>query len=91
MLVDLLKFSVKDGDAAHALMKEQTVMSRGDEGCLFAHAFRSKENPDELYMIMAWDSKEAVEKHFQTEYDIKFREKIDAILTGPPEFFELIV
>jgi len=91
MLVDLLKFKTKDGDAAEALMKDQAVTSRGDEGCIFAHAFRSKDNPGELYLLMSWENRESVEKHFQTEHDISFREKLDPLLEGPPEFFELIV
>jgi len=91
MLVDLLKFDVVDAQLAYELMKKQAVTSRDDEGCHFAHAFRSKENPSELYLLMAWENKECVEKHFQTEHDVAFREKLDPILKGPPEFLELIV
>jgi len=91
MLVDLLKFSVNDADAAELFMKEQAVASREDDGCNYAHVFRSKENPAEIYMLMSWVSQELVEKHMQTEHDIIFRKKLDPILTKPPEFFELIV
>ena len=91
MLVDLLRFSVKDAGAAELLMKEQAVASRDDEGCNYVHVFRSKENPAEFYMLMSWASQELVEKHMQTEHDIMFRKKLDPILAGPPEFFELIV
>ena len=92
MIIDLLKFTVKDGrgDASAALMKEQAVNTRGDEGCEYAHVFRSKENPDELYMLMAWADQESVEKHLKTEHDLRFREGLDPELARPPEFFELI-
>ena len=91
MLIDLLKFQVTDSEAAFSLIKQQTVDTRGDEGCFFAHAFRAKENPSELFMLMAWENQDSVEKHFETDHDVKFREKLDEILSGPPEFFELII
>ena len=91
MLVDLLKFVVTDAETAELLMKEQTIASREDEGCRFAHVFRSKDNPRELFMLMSWENQESVDKHMDTEHDIVFREKFDPILAGPPEFLELVI
>ena len=91
MLVDLLKFVVTDAETAAALMKEQTIASREDDGCRFAHVFRSKDNPAELFMLMSWENQASVDKHMDTEHDIVFREKFDPILAGPPEFLELVI
>jgi len=91
MLVDLLKFVVTDAGAAELLMKEQTVASREDEGCLYAHVFRSKDDPAEIFMLMSWENQESVDKHMDTEHDILFRERLDPILAGPPEFLELVI
>jgi len=91
MLVDLLKFVVTDAGAAELLMKEQTVASREDEGCRYAHVFRSKDDPAEIFMLMSWENQESVDKHMDTEHDILFRERLDPILAGPPEFLELVI
>ena len=43
-MIDLIKFTVKDGDvdAAIAAMKTQTEANRHDEGCLMSHVFQGE-------------------------------------------------
>ena len=90
MITDLLKFTIKEEciDAAIELMKKQMKNNLGDEGCLMSDTFRSKTNPNELYLILGWENTEAIEKHMKTEHDAKFRKELDIMLVSPPEFFD---
>ena len=90
MITDLLKFTIKEEcvEDAMELMKEQMKNNLGDEGCLMSNTFRSKSKPNELYLLLGWENPEAIEKHLKTDHDLKFRENLDPMLAGPPEFFD---
>lgn len=90
MIIDLIKFTVKQNDIDGALqaMKTQTEANRHDEGCAMSHVFQSNKNPAELFMLLGWENQEAVDKHLATQHDADFRVAIDDKLAGPPEFFE---
>ena len=90
MIIDLIKFSIKDEcvDEAIELMKKQMINNLSDEGCLISNTFRSKTNPNELYLLLGWENQDAIDKHLKTDHDSKFRENLDPLLAGPPEFFD---
>ena len=90
MIVDLLKFTAKTEclEAVIQHMKTQIEQNKSDEGCLLSHVFQSKKNPDELFMLLGWESPEAVEKHLAAPHDAEFRVNVDDKIAGPPEFFE---
>jgi len=90
MIIDLLKFTIKDGCAEDAieLMKNQMKNNLGDEGCLMSNTLQSKTNPNELFLLLVWENPEAIEKHLKSEHDLKFRVDLDPFLAGPPEFYD---
>jgi quinol monooxygenase YgiN len=90
MLIDLLKFQIKDGcgDKAAELFKRQMKNNLGDEGCLLSKSFRSTKNANEFYILLGWENPEAIERHLKTSHDLRFREDLDPFIAGPPEFFE---
>ena len=90
MITDLLKFTIKNDAAtqAAALFKEQMENNLNDEGCMISKTFRSKTDPNSYYMLLGWENQAAIDKHLETEHDLKFREGLDPILACPPEFFE---
>ena len=89
MIVDLLKFTIKEECAAEAalLMRKQMKNNLSDEGCLMSNTFLSKTNPNELFLLLGWDSQEAIDKHLETEHDKNFREALDPMLSCPPDFY----
>lgn len=90
MLVDLLKFTIKPGNIEKVIahMKEQTIQTRQDEGCVLANVFQSNSDENALYMLLAWENQEAVDKHLATEHDLAFRNNVDALIAGPPKFYD---
>lgn len=90
MITDLLKFTIKDGSAADAaeLMKTAMEEDMGDDGCILAKAFKSKSNPNEIFVLLGWENQESIDKHLKTDHDRVFIEKLDPLLAGPPEFFD---
>ena len=90
MITDLLKFTIKEGAIADAseLMKKQMQNNISDEGCLMANAFRSKTNPNEIFVLLGWEDQQAIENHLKTDHDLKFRENLDPLLACPPEFYD---
>ena len=90
MITDLLKFRIKAEcvDEAIELMKKQMKNNLGDDGCLASKTFQSKTNPNELFLMLVWENQEAIDKHLKSEHDNKFREGLDPLLAGPPEFFD---
>ena len=90
MITDLLKFTIKDQsiDEAMKLMKKQMANNLGDEGCLMSNAFRSVQNPNEIYLLLGWENQESIDKHLKTDHDNAFRKELDPLLAGPPLFFD---
>lgn len=89
MIIDLVKFTVKSScvPGAIAAMTAQTDHNKREPGCVLSHVFQSQGKPEELYMLLGWESEEAVAHHLKTAHDAEFREALDDKLVGPPEFF----
>ncbi len=90
MIIDLIKATVKKehiNDAVEA-MKIQTLETKEDEGCVLSHVFQSKSDPAAFYMLIGWDSPEAIEKHLNSAHDLAFREKMDDKMASPIEIFD---
>lgn len=88
MIVDLFKFLAKPGFAEKVSghMKEHTLLTRDDEGCLFCHTLQSNTDENTLYLLLAWEDQEAVVKHMEMDHDLQFRNNVDDyILVAPPE------
>ena len=90
MIIDLLKFTIKEEAVASAigLIKQQMQKNLGDEGCLMAKAFRSKTFPNEIFVLLGWENQAAIDKHLKTDHDRMFRMNLDPLLMGPPEFYD---
>jgi len=90
MITDLLKFTIREEavEDAAKLMKSQMKNNLGDEGCLIAKAFRSNINRNEIFVLLGWEDQAAIDKHLKTDHDRKFREDLDPLLAGPPEFYD---
>ena len=90
MITDLLKFTIKEEAMAEAieLMKKQMQDNLSDEGCQLAKTFRSKTNTNEIFMLLGWENQDAISRHLEAEHDQLFRENLDPLLAGAPEFFE---
>ena len=90
MIIDMIKFTAKNDciDGAVMAMTVQTEANRLEAGCMLSHVFQSKTNPAELFMLLGWESQEAVQKHLATPHDAEFRVALDDKIAGPPEFFE---
>ena len=90
MITDLLKFIIKENavSEAAAVFDKQMKDNLKDEGCLMSQTFKSKTNPCEFYLLLCWENQDAIDKHLVTEHDLKFRENLDPLLAGPPEFFD---
>lgn len=89
MITDLLKFTVKEEHIEEALecVKEQAIQTRDEDGCVMSKAFRSKTNPNELYMLLGWENRRDIQRLQQTEHNRKFRENMDGKISRPAEFF----
>lgn len=90
MIIDLIKATVKKEyiDEAAEAMKVQTLQTKEDEGCALSHVFQSKSDPAVFYMLIGWESPEAIEKHLSTEHDMAFREKMDSKMAVPIEMID---
>lgn len=56
---------------------------RGPAGSLGGHVFQSADNPNEVFVLMAWDTMENLQQFAQSE-KLKARMQ-QAGVTGPPE------
>jgi len=90
MLIDLLKFSIKQGKIAEAteLFVQQMKNISEAEGCLLSKALQSKTNLNDIYLLLVWENPEDIEKHSKTEHDSKFREDLASLIVEPPELFD---
>lgn len=90
MTIDLIKATVKNeyiGEAVEA-MKVQTLQTKEDEGCVLSHVFQSNADPAVFYMLIGWESPEAIQKHLSSQHDLKFREKMDDKMASPIEMLD---
>lgn len=90
MITDLLKFTIKEGTDIEAIpiFRKQMENNLEDDGCLISKMFRSRTKTNEFYLLLGWDSPGAIENHLKSAHDLKFREDLDPLLAGPPEFYE---
>ena len=90
MITDLLKFTISEEciEDAIVLMRAQMKNNLSDKGCLTSKTFRSKTNPNELFLLLVWENQESIDNHLKTDHDKKFRENLDPMLAGPPEFYD---
>ncbi len=87
MIIDLIKATVKKEYINEAIeaMKIQTLQTKEDEGCVLSHVMQSTTDPAAFYMLIGWDSPEAIEKHLKSEHDLAFRVKMDDKMAAPIE------
>ena len=90
MITDMIKFTIKPDSIAEAaeLMKGQMKANLGDEGCMLSKTFQSKSDPGDMYMLLCWENQSSIDKHLASAHDSEFRDGLDPLLAGPPEFFE---
>ncbi|MCL2401381.1 MAG: antibiotic biosynthesis monooxygenase [Oscillospiraceae bacterium] len=90
MITDLLKFTVKEAFIEEALecVKEQAIQIRDEDGCVMSKVFRSKTNPNELYMLFGWENRRDIQRLQQTEHNKKFRKNMDSKISCPAELFD---
>lgn len=90
MFVDLIKIVVKKEcvSDAEVLLKAQATRTRMDEGCIQCNILQSKTDPAAFYMMLEWESVEAIEKHLATKHDLEFRNNMEDKMAAPIEMFD---
>lgn len=71
MVKALAKFCVKDGNIETflPLMEEMVkITNEEDKGCIEYQPFNDKENPNVVWLIEEWDSREELDAHMQTPH-----------------------
>ncbi len=64
-------------------------VNKKEEGCLLYEAYRSRENPSEIFFIEKYSTTGDLEKHRNMEHYLAFREKMKELLEKPPVVTEL--
>lgn len=87
MIVDLFKYSVKPGFTEKVIghLREHAVQTRAEEGCLFVNVFSSNTDEKTLYLLLAWENQEAIDKHLFNVRDQQFSNNVRNYLYGPSE------
>ena len=90
MITDLVKFTIKEEHLEEAIeqIKEQAIHILDEEICPMTKVFQSRTNANELYMLLGWKNRKAIELLRATEQSRRFRKNIDKMLVCPPEHFD---
>jgi len=59
-------------------------VNKKEKGCLLYEAYKTRENPSEIYILEKYSAMEDLEEHRQTTHYLEFREKIKGLLSEPP-------
>ncbi len=59
-------------------------VNKKEKGCLLYEAYKSRENPLEIYILEKYSAMEDLEEHRHTKHYFEFREKIKGLLSEPP-------
>lgn len=76
------RFDAKPGKAAafEEALREVVPASRGEEGCLNIHAFRSIREPHVFYIHSHWKDEAAFDTHAKLPHTVKFIELAEQLL-----------
>ena len=90
LITDLVKFTIKQEHLEEAIeqIKELAIHILDEEACPMIKVFQSRPNANELYMLLGWENRKAMELLRATEQSRRFRKNINKMLTCPPEHFD---
>lgn len=90
----ILELQVKPEDVSNmkSVLAEAFVDTRAYDGCQGIDAYSNTEDPGNMVAIEYWDSRAHYEKYLAWRTETGFLDKLDAMLTGPPniQYFERI-
>lgn len=72
-------------NAVEEALREVTGPSRGEEGCLSFHTFRSMRDPRLFFIHSRWADQAAFQKHAELPHTLRFLKRVDALLDQPRE------
>ena len=90
MITDLLKFTIKEEFLPEAIehLREQAILIRDEDGCVTTKVFQSKGNALELYMLVVWENRKALERLQVTDFHRTFRQEMTGMMSLPLEIFD---
>lgn len=59
--------------------------TRGEEGCLSVHAFRSVRDPRVFYVHSRWEDEAAFDRHAGLPHTVRFIERVEPLIDHPLE------
>jgi quinol monooxygenase YgiN len=69
-------------DEALELMKQMSIATREEPGCLSYEFFIGLSDPDTLLLYQEWESVEALQDHFETQHMEEFLGHLPNVLDG---------
>ncbi len=69
-------------EAARAA-RAMAAATRAETGCLEYRFAADLEDPNRILVFEAWETEDALARHFQTEHVRIFRQQLPALLAGP--------
>jgi quinol monooxygenase YgiN len=71
--------------AVERALREVLGPSRGEQGCLSFHLYRSMRDRGQFYIHSRWTDEAAFQKHAELPHTVRFLERVDALLDQPRE------
>ncbi len=59
--------------------------SRAEEGCLSYRFYEDIENENDFTFVEEWESREALDRHFQTPHFADFMQALPELIAGAPD------
>ena len=77
---------IKEGqkDAFVEYMREMIRLTHEEEGCIAYDLYESLDGSGEVVMVEVWESKEALDKHMETDHFKEFVPGGEKYKSGPP-------
>ncbi|MCC7430613.1 antibiotic biosynthesis monooxygenase [bacterium] len=75
----------KQTEKVKTILSEMVEPSRNEKGCLQYYFVQHETNKNEFVFVEEWESREILEKHFETEHFQVAGEKLEGLLEKEPE------
>ena len=86
-LYGFVRLHAREGEesAVEEALREVAVASRGEEGCVSIHAFRTLRDRRLFFIHSRWLDEAAFQAHGNLAHTVRFLERVDALLDQPRE------
>ncbi|MCL2110737.1 MAG: antibiotic biosynthesis monooxygenase [Clostridiales bacterium] len=87
MVAVVVKENLKDGQKAAFVeyMREMIALTKQEDGCIAYDLYESVDGAGEVVMVELWETKEALDRHMETDHFKKFLPGGEVYKNGPPE------